>query len=247
MFEFRLKFHWSLIPGSNWQSSSIGSVNGLATGVKAIVWTNDGYQVYRRIYASLGLFGLTRLYWDWLSQFSPYAFIVFWIVLVYCMPQYYMGSNKDFLNWIELRMIGRNGMSSWFLRPEIEIMFSNQKEESQYEGGRLNPTLFLEFCLVWGIMFLLSEKMFSSVQIQTSTFATLLWHYLLWHETKYYAAPHNFIPPVVTWWRHQMETFSALLALCAGNSSVTGAFPSQRPVTRSFDVFFDLLLNKKID
>ena len=38
------------------------------------------------------------------------------------------------------------------------------------------------------------------------------------------------------WWRHQIETFSALLALCAGNSPVTGEFPSQRPVTRSFDV-----------
>ena len=48
------------------------------------------------------------------------------------------------------------------------------------------------------------------------------------------------------WWRHQMETFSALLALCAGNSPVTGEFPSQRPVTRSFDVFFDLRLNKQI-
>ena len=96
MFEFRLKFHWSLIPASNWQFSNIGSVNGLATGVIAIVWTNDGYQVYRRIYASLGLIGLSRLYWDRLSHFSPYAFIVFWIVLVYCMPQFYMGSNKDF-------------------------------------------------------------------------------------------------------------------------------------------------------
>ena len=41
-----------------------------------------------------------------------------------------------------------------------------------------------------------------------------------------------------------METFSALLALCAGNSPVTGKFPSQRPVTRRFDVFFDLRLNK---
>ena len=47
------------------------------------------------------------------------------------------------------------------------------------------------------------------------------------------------------WWRHQMETFSALLALCAGNSPVTGEFPSQRPVTRNFDVFFDLRLNKR--
>ena len=42
-----------------------------------------------------------------------------------------------------------------------------------------------------------------------------------------------------------METFSALLALCVGNSPVTGEFPSQRPVTRSFDVFFDLRLNKR--
>ena len=48
------------------------------------------------------------------------------------------------------------------------------------------------------------------------------------------------------WWRHQMETFSALLALCAGNPSVSGEFPAQRPVTRSLDVFFDLCLNKRL-
>ena len=50
----------------------------------------------------------------------------------------------------------------------------------------------------------------------------------------------------LSWWRHQMETFSALLALCAGNSAVPGEFPAQRPVTRSFDVFFDLRLNKRL-
>ena len=44
-------------------------------------------------------------------------------------------------------------------------------------------------------------------------------------------------------WRHQMETFSALLAICAGNSPVTGEFPAQRPVKWSFDVFFDLWIN----
>ena len=43
-----------------------------------------------------------------------------------------------------------------------------------------------------------------------------------------------------------METFSGLLALYAGNSPVTGKFPSQRPVTWSFDVFFDLRLNKRL-
>ena len=33
----------------------------------------------------------------------------------------------------------------------------------------------------------------------------------------------------IPWWRHQMETFSELLAICAGNSPVTGEFPAQRP------------------
>ena len=48
------------------------------------------------------------------------------------------------------------------------------------------------------------------------------------------------------WWRHQMETFSASLAICAGNSPVPSEFPTQRPVTRSFDVFFDLRPNKRL-
>ena len=50
----------------------------------------------------------------------------------------------------------------------------------------------------------------------------------------------------ISWWRHQMETFSALLAICAGNSPATGEFPKQRLVTRSFDVFLDLRLNKRL-
>ena len=33
-----------------------------------------------------------------------------------------------------------------------------------------------------------------------------------------------------------METFSRLLAICVGNSPVTGEFPVQRPITRNFDV-----------
>ena len=49
-----------------------------------------------------------------------------------------------------------------------------------------------------------------------------------------------------SWWRHQMGTFSALLAICAENSPVTGEFPTQRPVTRSFDVFFYLRANERL-
>ena len=57
---------------------------------------------------------------------------------------------------------------------------------------------------------------------------------------------HNVDTEPCRWWRHQMKIFAALLALCAGNSPLIGEFPTQRPVTRSFDVFFDLRLNKRL-
>ena len=74
------------------------------------------------------------------------------------------------------------------------------------------------------------------------------------HTLRWYLNPNTNIlsratwvnPSFSAWWRHQMETFSALLAICAGNSPVPGEFPTQRPVTRSFDVFFDLRLNKRL-
>ena len=43
----------------------------------------------------------------------------------------------------------------------------------------------------------------------------------------------------LSWWRHQMETFSR-------NSSVSGGFPVQRPVTPSFDIFFYLHMNERL-
>ena len=46
-------------------------------------------------------------------------------------------------------------------------------------------------------------------------------------------------------WKH--FAYCWLLALCVGNSTVTGEFPFQRPVTRSFDVFFDLRLSKQLN
>ena len=56
---------------------------------------------------------------------------------------------------------------------------------------------------------------------------------------------HQALAVSISWWRHPMETFSMLLALCEGNPPVISGFPSQRPVTWSFDVFFDLCLNKR--
>ena len=66
---------------------------------------------------------------------------------------------------------------------------------------------------------------------------------LLYHDSAVYG---RVAQDAVPWWRHQMETFSALLALSVGNSPVPGEFPSQRPVTRSFDAFFDLRLHKRL-
>ena len=43
-----------------------------------------------------------------------------------------------------------------------------------------------------------------------------------------------------------MEIFSVLLAICVGNLPIIDKFPSQRAVTRGFDVFFDLRLNKRL-
>ena len=43
-----------------------------------------------------------------------------------------------------------------------------------------------------------------------------------------------------------METFSPLLAIPAGNSPVPNEFPAKRPVTQSFNVFFDLHPNKRL-
>ena len=50
----------------------------------------------------------------------------------------------------------------------------------------------------------------------------------------------------VPWWRLRMETFTALLALCAGNSLATGEFPSQKPVTRNFGILFYLRPYKRL-
>ena len=52
---------------------------------------------------------------------------------------------------------------------------------------------------------------------------------------------HNYIDDDVTKWKH----FPRYWPFMRGDPPVTGGFPSQRPVTWSFYVFFDLSLNKR--
>ena len=56
------------------------------------------------------------------------------------------------------------------------------------------------------------------------------------HSSRTIACYHVFMP-----WRHQVGTFSASLALCQGG------FPLQRPMIQSFDAFFNLRLNKRLN
>ena len=68
-----------------------------------------------------------------------------------------------------------------------------------------------------------------------------------WQKTCVNLQSVRYLLVTYRWWRHQTETFFPLLALCEGNIPVAGGFPSQRPVTRNFDVFLDLRLNKRLN
>ena len=112
-----------------------------------------------------------------------------------------------------------------------------------------------------------NERSFSSLRLWFRMYAMITWHSTgygrpIWltcpPSNKMVSQNHNtlqifmcmfreivmssVLPGRLAWWRHQMETFSA----CAESSAVTSEFPAQRPVTRSFGVFLDLRLNKRL-
>ena len=105
------------------------------------------------------------------------------------------------------------------------------------------PLLFLSYVSLWNSLFILSTGyyhipltlsllfLFVVYQIQRSV-------YLKWLHTQRVSIS------MVT--SSNGNIFRALLAICAGNSPVICEFPAQRPVTRSFDVFFDLRLNNQL-
>ena len=68
---------------------------------------------------------------------------------------------------------------------------------------------------------------------------------LITHLSNQCNSLQDWVQDAISWW-HPMEIFSALLALCMGNSPVTVEFPDQRPVMQSFDMFFDLHLKQQL-
>ena len=104
---------------------------------------------------------------------------------------------------------------------------------------------------VWGLLWMCLRNRCSVTRVDsTMSDKNGLIQYITWLITVYihicYQRTYNEIFRQSAWWRHQMEIFSVLLAICAGNSPVSGEFPVQMPVTRSFDVFFDLRLHKRL-
>ena len=121
----------------------------------------------------------------------------------------------------------------------IEIYtISFKKMHLKMSSGKCRP-----FCL--GLNVLNGRLLFS---FDNGHFSFALWYSTVPHfmklivlilssSTKRLGAP---------WWRYQIETFSALLAICAGNLPVIGEFLAQMSVTRNFEVFFDLRLYKHL-
>ena len=109
------------------------------------------------------------------------------------------------------------------------ILHSHSSHDQHCVSGKSIPNMFQRF---WYIKYWYDQWEMKYIPYNKNDYDNRITH----NEHKFPS----------TWWRHQMETFSALLALCAGNSPVTGEFPTQRPVPRSFDVSFDLLPNINI-
>ena len=145
---------------------------------------------------------------------------------------------------------------------------NHQHGTLNHQHGTLNHQRYRDNMLPWATVFLDETFCISKTMQRHTQHVTRLifWHNRRWRSwtdelevqpwnpfsmfrTKWlsgsetWMAPPTSTVPKLSWWRHQMETFSVLLALCAGNSPVSGEFPSQRPVTRSCDVFVDLCPN----
>ena len=88
------------------------------------------------------------------------------------------------------------------------------------------------FCDSWN-----TNILFCFVVKQSCIIVTMKWPWLMMGS---YSHGDN-----TSWWHHQMEAFSALLALCAGNSPVLGEFPAQNQWRGALMSFF-FIRNKRL-
>ena len=150
-------------------------------------------------------------------------------ILIYSIQLINIGSDKK---WTRRK---QTSMSSdhWTLRGNIIYLWSQEKSTklSQYHQGTYIGSSNLVYQIRYQKTIICPGKHTVNV--------TCCWRQIS-------RIKHKILFLFISWWRHLMKIFSALLAICVGNSPVTGEFLAQRPVTRSFDVFFDLCLNKPL-
>ena len=108
---------------------------------------------------------------------------------------------------------------------------------NQYIYGGIRPMVIMGplqnyCCKRLDFYGLIEKKNYETYIEQTLSVCSWSWYVMLWCCRFI----HNFHDYYTAWWRHQMKTFVW----------VSGEFPSQRPMTRSFDVFIDLYLNKRL-
>ena len=165
---------------------------------------------------------------------------------------------------IPVRLLISSGWSLLKVTVDIFYWFTAQKQNDQkylpiLANAKVCVDIFLDICkrtilcnthgtLWWGLSLDRStyKIWMSDISIHLSTciqypFRVKYTKRIEWSQ--FFPSTSEVIPKA--WWRHQMETFSALLALCTENSPVPGEFPSLRPLTWSFNVFFDLRMNKR--
>ena len=244
VFEFRFMFHRNLFPRVHWidNMSSLVQIIRYPIRRQAIIWTSDGL-VYGSIYASLDLRELWQLSVFRVMRLSRHANehiqteamsvtkcigLCHQELLKITTGLHFRGvsnlSSNGFIGqanvWFGYITQGTNAMYFTFAKHEVPCYRGGSKTMYRvYAMNYRHSVLCFALLWLWGY-FLLTDISWTITDIRCAR--------------------------VITWWRHQMETFSALLALCAGNWPVTDEFPTQRPVTRCFDVFFDLRLNKRL-
>ena len=83
-----------------------------------------------------------------------------------------------------------------------------------------------------------SDIRYYTVEYDTSQISVLIPYISIGQQTTH-AAPHH----MMTSW---IGNIFRVTGHCAGNPPIPNEFPAQKPVARSFDVFFDLRLNKRL-
>ena len=113
------------------------------------------------------------------------------------------------------------------LRPQKAIYGNQVSLVPNCSDSIVNALDLLQLCTKVTIM----KYVIKQSSKRSSNEAILMW--IKWRSFGWSRKPGS--RPIS--WCHQMKTFSALLAFCAGNSPVTSEFPTQRPVAQSFEVF----------